>query len=245
MPVEEGFGIHATESVAHPVASALAPVAAGRRNTVPVDGELAKTNHRGVAAPFAVLTLLVASAVALALAPSVLDRSYSWVEHTTSEAGGQGVDGAWLARLGFLLFGLAVIWLAHARAGLWRQPATALHVAFGTCLLGVAAFSLRSWQDGALFDCTEDLLHSVLATAMGFAFALGVASVAWRGDRRRRRRPFDVVAIAASVIVPLAMTAWPDAAGALQRLMFAVAYLWYGREALDGLRPSGAEMARD
>lgn len=188
--------------MAQPVASALAPAAAGRRNTGPVDSELTKTNHRGVAASAAVLALLVASAVALALAPLVLDGSYSWVAHTTSEAGGQGVEGAWAARLGFVLFGLAVIWLTHARAGSWRQPATALHVAFGTCLLGVAAFSLRSWQDGAPFDRTEDLLHSVLATAMGFAFALGVAAVAWRGDRRRRRRPFDVLAIATSVIVP-------------------------------------------
>jgi len=87
----------------------------------------------------------------------VLDESYSWVEHTTSQAGGQGVEGAWMARLGFVLFGLAVICLAHCKAGTWRRPATALHVAFGAYLFAVAAFSLRSWQDGMPFDRTEDL----------------------------------------------------------------------------------------
>ncbi len=193
-------------------------------------------DHRGVPAAAGALVLLGASAVALALAPLVLDSSYSWVVHTTSEAGGQGVNGAWLARLGFLLFGLAVIWLAHAEARSWHQPATALHVAFGTCLIGVAAFSLRSWQAGTPYDRTEDMLHSVLATVMGFAFALGVGAVAWQDDRRTRRRAFDVFAVTASVVVPIAMTVSSDSAGALQRVMFAVAYLWYGIEALSGLR---------
>ncbi|MGB6059786.1 MAG: hypothetical protein WBF71_16140 [Microthrixaceae bacterium] len=41
------------------------------------------------------------------------------------------------------------------------------------------------------------------------------------------------------------MTAWPDSAGALQRVMFAVAYLWYGREALDELRTFGVRPTGD
>jgi hypothetical protein len=41
-----------------------------------------------------------------------------------------------------------------------------------------------------------------------------------------------VVAIVASVVIPLAMSASTDVTGALQRAMFAIAYLWYGREAV-------------
>lgn len=193
-------------------------------------------DRRSIAGSVAVLVLLGVSAVALAAVPAVLDESYSWVEHTTSQAGGQGVHGAWMARLGFVLFGLAVIWLAHRKAWVWRQPATALHVTFGSCLVAVAAFSLRAWQAGAPFDRTEDALHSVAATVMGFAFALGVTAARWWPGRPSTLRVLDVVAIAASVVIPLAMSLSPAYSGALQRAMFAIAYLWYAREAIDLLR---------
>ena len=202
----------------------------------PAAGGPEPADRRSIAGPVAVLGLLGVSAVALAAVPAVLDESYNWVEHTTSQAGGQGVDGAWLARLGFVLFGAAVIWLAHRKAGAWHQPATALHVSFGSCLVAVAAFSLRSWQAGAPFDRTEDTLHSVAATVMGFAFALGVTAARWRPGRPASFRVLDVVAIAASVVIPLAMSAATDVTGALQLAMFAIAYLWYAREAIDLLR---------
>lgn len=190
----------------------------------------------GLLGPAVVLILLGVSVVALAAAPLVLDESYSWVEHTTSEAGGQGVHGAWVARAGFVAFGLAVIWLATLRASAWRQPATALHLVFGVCLVGVAAFSLRSWQDRMPYDRTEDMAHSVAATVMGFAFALGVAAARWWPGRRAGFRALDVLALAASVVIPVAMAASSDHTGALQRAMFAIAYLWYARETLECLR---------
>ena len=93
-------------------------------------------------------------------------------------------------------------------------------------MIMVAAFSARPWT-GAPYDGTEDALHSLAATGMGFAFALGVvATFAWA--RRFRARPWwpDAVAVVASVALPLAMTAWPDVDGAPQRVMFAIAYAW-------------------
>ena len=54
----------------------------------------------------AVLAGLVASGLALALSPALLPENYTWVSNTTSEGAAQRVEGAWLARLGFLLFGL-------------------------------------------------------------------------------------------------------------------------------------------
>ncbi|RBY80790.1 DUF998 domain-containing protein [Blastococcus sp. TF02A-26] len=129
-------------------------------------------------------------------------------DRVTRRAGGvrrgaQTVDGAWLARLGFLM-------------------------------AAAAAFSHRPWQPGRDFDRTEDLLHSVAATTMGIAFAAGVVATAVLAARRGRRRArvLDAVALAASVVLPLGMSALPEADGVLQRLMFAVAYVWYGREAL-------------
>jgi hypothetical protein len=194
--------------------------------------------------PAVVLTGLAASAVALATAPALMPPGYSWVSHTTSESAAQGVDGASLARTGFVLFGLSVILLATSRRQRWGSWATALHAGFGALLVAAAVFSHRPWVAGEDFDHVEDVLHSVAATAMGFVFVGGVVVTALgrsRGDTWPRT--FDIMAVAASVAVPLGMAARPDIEGVLQRLMFVVAYAWYGAEAVRATRdrrPNGS-----
>jgi hypothetical protein len=186
-----------------------------------------------------VLVLLVLSVGALALAPALMPGSYSWIEHTTSEAAAQGVSGAWLARAGFVLLGSAVVVLAVVSRTRWPLAGTFLHGAFGVLMVTAAVFSARSWERAAPFDETEDLLHSIAASTMGLAFAAGVVIVlvARRSTGVGLLGPLAVVA---SMAIPLAMTAWPEGSGALQRLMFAIAYLWYGREALmSGPLPDG------
>jgi len=158
---------------------------------------------------------------------------YSWLTHTTSESAAQALEGAWLARLGFILFGLAVIWLASFKSPVWARAAVWFHLAFGVCMVGTAAFSHHPWLAGVPFDPVEDILHSLTATVMGFAFALGVVVRFWqRGTEDRVGRVLDVTAVAAATFLPLLMATQPEIIGLLQRLMFAVAYLWYGREAL-------------
>ncbi|MGB7859106.1 MAG: DUF998 domain-containing protein [Acidimicrobiia bacterium] len=174
--------------------------------------------------------------MALALAPLLMPDSYTWVSNTTSESAAQGVDGAWLARLGFLMFGLAVLWLTAISGPQWGRWGRRFHGVFGVLMTATAAFSHRPFEPGIVFDRTEDLLHSVAATAMGFAFAFGVFAVmVLRPERSIPRRVPDVAALAASVIIPLSMGAWSGSAGLLQRSMFLIAYLWYAIEALGTL----------
>lgn len=185
--------------------------------------------HSGVLA----VVGLVVSAVALLLAPMALPESYSWVDHTTSEAGAQGVGGAWVARTGFVIFGLSVLWIAAICAKRWGRTATVAHAVFGVSLVAVAVFSHRSWLPDAAYDQTEDVLHSLAATLMGFAFALGVLVLALKRNREDQPwRVLDITALSASAVLPLGMTLFATIDGLLQRLMFLVAYLWYGREAL-------------
>lgn len=68
---------------------------------------------------------------------------------------------------------------------------------------------------------------------MGFAFAIGVGLRLWSRGQERAGWVLDVVAIAASVAIPLAMSALSDWDGLLQRSMFAIAYIWYGFELLN------------
>jgi hypothetical protein len=161
-----------------------------------------------------------------------MPAGYSWLTHTTSQAAAQGLNGAWLARLGFILFGLAVIWLAVIRRPAWARTAVWLHIIFGVCMVSTAAFSHQPWLDGVPFDPVEDFLHSLTATLMGFAFAFGVVvRLLQRPARDRVGRVLDVTAVAAATFLPLLMATQPEIIGFLQRTMFIVAYIWYGREA--------------
>lgn len=199
----------------------------------------------GRAGALVVLVGFAASVAALAAAPALMPAGYSWVSQTTSESAAQGVQGAWLARLGFLLFGLSVILLATLCRDGWGRWAAGLHAGFGVLMTATAAFSHRPFAAGVAFDPTEDLLHSVGATGMGFAFAGGVlATAAVRVRAHARWRTLDAVAVAASVAIPLGMSAWPGIDGLIQRLMFAVSFAWYGVEAVRVIRASAESSPR-
>lgn len=197
--------------------------------------------------PGGVVVCLVLSAMFLGLAPLLMPESYSWIAHTTSESAAQALEGAWLARLGFLAFGLAVLWLSSLATSSWGKWGTGLNRTFAILMIFASAFSHRPLSSEVAFDRTEDFLHSLAATLMGFAFAFGVAAVMWVSHRGHPSHRFlDITAIAASVIIPLAMTVWGDYySGLLQRMMFLIAYLWYGFEAIALLEPGPALRTTD
>lgn len=180
----------------------------------------------------------------LAVAPLWLPPSYSVVEHGTSESAAQGIDGAWVARLGFIVYGVAVVWLVQLRARAWGWPGTVSHLAFGMGMFGVAAFAARPWDETLPYVESEDLLHSVLAGVVGFGFIVGVVvvMVSRRLPSVRAAVP-DLVALAVAVVVPLMM--WTGVWGILQRLMFLTALCWYGREAWLATKPIGTPQAAE
>jgi hypothetical protein len=186
----------------------------------------------------AIIGALLASIACLILAPGALTDAYSVVSHTTSEAAAQGTQGAWLARTGFLLFGLGVFWLSIAKRN-WAYSARVLHGAFGILLIASAVYSHRPVVEGADYDAFEDTLHSIAATSMGFVFAMGVLIVGWR--RVSGWKIIDVVALSASVVVPLAMLLTTGWDGLWQRGMFAIAYVWYIVEAVDTHRSTALD----
>lgn len=158
-----------------------------------------------------------------------MPRSYSWIEHGTSESGAQGINGAWVARVGFILFGLAVVWLTGLRYRSWGTVGTALHLTFAVSMFGVAAFSTRPWDDASRYVPSEDLLHSVFATTMGIAFIGGVGAVMIARQLPNIRAAFpDIAVIMIASVIPL--TTSTDIWGLLQRIMFLTAAAWYARE---------------
>lgn len=174
---------------------------------------------------------LALSAALLAVAPALLPASYSVVAHTTSESAAQGVPWAWVARSGLLLFGLSAFLMAIVCPMRWPPLARWCLGAFGFLLALSAVAATRSWVEGAPYDALEDSVHSVAATAMGFAFAGGVLFTAiGEAPRNRAKMAVHGAALVASAAIPLAMLAFPLSAGLLQRAMFVVAYSWFAAE---------------
>lgn len=179
-----------------------------------------------------VLLLLAVSAALVIAAAIAMPNGYSWRVLSISESAAQGQHHAWIARLAFLCFGAAVLALAVAMQGRWARITCWMHLAFAVFMLGAAAFSHKPWVPGVPYDAIEDFLHSVCATAMGFAFSLGVAArFLQRGGRDRTGRFLDALALAAAIALPLLSGLSSGSAGLMQRVMFAIAYIWFGREA--------------
>lgn len=213
---------------AHPIPALLRPAAPARLRSLAL----------------AALPLLLASAALVVVAAWAMPESYSWRSLSVSESAAQGQRHGWIARLAFLGFGAAVLLVALCMRGCWPRLTYWAHLAFAAAMAGAAAFSHAPWQPGVPTDLTEDLLHSVFATGMGFAFCAGVvARCLQRGPRAVLGRSLDVAALLVATTLPLLLASASASAGLAQRVMFAVAYLWFGREALiaiGAVRESGA-----
>lgn len=187
-----------------------------------------------------VISLLVASAALVIVAATAMPEPYSWLTHSISESAAQAQRGAWIARLSFLAFGVAVLALSVASQARWPRGAFWCHLTFALAMLATAAFSHKPWNPPGPGDATEDLLHSVMATGMGFAFAIGVVVRSFARRERRGLRALDVLAVSAATFLSPIGLVLPQVAGLLQRVMFLIAYVWYGTEAANLAKPSGA-----
>lgn len=168
---------------------------------------------------------IVVIVAAIVTGPFLSLPEYSSIRHTTSELAGQGMPSAWVMRAGFLAFGAGVLVDAGRRlAG--RDWAFAPAVLFGCSMILTAVFSNAPIDRTAPFDATADGLHSVFSGLVGLSFALGALAVLFR-HRRARDRIFDLVAIAASVGLPLVIFGLPGVAGLAQRAMFAISFVWF------------------
>lgn len=183
-----------------------------------------------------VVPLLAVSAVLIVVAAGAMPAGYSWRIHSISESAAQGQEAAWIARLAFLCFGAAVLALSLAMRTNWARVTYWTNLAFAAFMFGAAAFSHKPWIPASPSDQFEDFLHSVCATGMGFAFCVAVvARFAQRGQHARLGRPLDALALIVATVMPLILASSSTAGGAVQRVMFAVAYVWFGHEALIAL----------
>lgn len=184
---------------------------------------------------------MATAAIAVLTAPLALPPDYSPLLHSVSESAAQQEPGAWLGRLGLLVSGLSVLLVCVIRARVWGVIATTSFALFGLFWALTAVFSTGSWDPSIPREGLEQTLHSVFATAMAVVVVGGLIRAFARGVPTPWRIA-TLVFVAAATFLPLAALLLPDVDGALQRVMFVVAYAWFLREALFAL-PSEAEAA--
>lgn len=166
--------------------------------------------------------------MALLVGPLFSPLEFSWIHHTTSEQAGQQLPGAWIMRVGFVAYGLSTLLAAIVDSRTLPFVRGAL-IAFGIGLVGTAIWSNASILPGVPSDMREDWLHSVASGIVGTAFAVACAARLFSPGRSKR----DVLAwvgLVISVAIPLAMDAWPDFRGLLQRAMFGISFVFVARE---------------
>lgn len=182
----------------------------------------------------ATLTALIGVIVfilAAMIGPLFSHPNYSSLAHTTSELAGQGMPNAWIMRSGFATFGACTAFAAAMR--LRDSPVSAAPlIVFGASMLAASIWSNAPIDRTAAHSIREDEFHSIAASLMGVAFAAACsARLCMNGFSVRDSLSW--LALAASIGLPLGMVAFPSVDGGLQRVMFAISFVWIVRE----LRP--------
>jgi len=175
--------------------------------------------------------------LAILIGPIFSPPEFSWLQHSTSEQAGQQLAGAWIMRVGFVGYGLSTL-LATLIEWPKRPFVRAALALFGLGLIGTAVWSNASILPNAPSDMYEDWLHSVASGIVGTAFAVACGARLFAPDGSRR----DILAwfgLVISVAFPLAMGAWPDVKGLVQRTMFAISFVFVAREFAFGGRGQG------
>lgn len=171
------------------------------------------------------IACFIAAAV---LGPLVSHPDYASVTHTVSQLAGQNMPNAWIMRTGFVAFGAATVLAALLR--LPAQPAVSVAlVLFGLAMVAAAVWSNLPIDPGLGGSAAEDRRHSIAASAMGVAFAAACVARFWTPGPNRLD-PFNLLALACSVGLPMLMLGSPAIAGAAQRLMFLISFVWILRQ---------------
>ena len=166
--------------------------------------------------------------IAMIVGPGFSPAEFSWIQHSTSEQAGQQLAGAWIMRAGFVGYGLGTL-LAAVADWSTRPFVRAALLLFGLGLVGTAIWSNASILPGVTSDMHEDWLHSVVSGIVGTAFAVACASRLF-GPGGSRRDSLAWIGLLISVVIPLAMVAWPEIRGLLQRTMFGISFVFVARE---------------
>lgn len=165
--------------------------------------------------------------IVIVLAHLVAPDTYVWTRHTISELAAQGYARAWIMRLGFWGFGALVVLggVRAARKAGRHWPREIALAAYGAGIFLAGVFSTAPFVAGLLYDAGQARLHSLFATAAGVSISLAMVLYALT-DKPAERRVYHALAAVLTLGLSALFGVWTAGAGIVQRLLWAVGFLW-------------------
>lgn len=151
-------------------------------------------------------------------------ESYSIIKNTTSHLGAQNAPNAWIMNVTFILLGVCCLLEAWLHLGNFWLHKILLSV-FGLGLMFTGIFQHAPILADVIFDATQDKLHSIFATIVGFSFTFFAFSSAFI-EKTLKHRILDIAV--AFVVTALSLLTFylPEYSGIWQRVLFIFSFTW-------------------
>jgi len=163
----------------------------------------------------------------IVIAHIVVGEQYVWYQHSISQLAGQEYAQAWIMRAGFVGFGILVqivgIGRIRATGRIWFRELALM--AYGLCILASGFFSAAPFIEGVAYSEQEAQLHTLFATAGGWALTAGML-LYMLTETLNSRRPVHAAALVLTMGVSAAFFTLPTVSGALQYLLWVVGFSW-------------------
>ena len=158
---------------------------------------------------------------AVAAGPLYTVPGYSPVANLISELGAQNTPRNYIMVIAFAALGICIV----ADGVRTFHRALFPFVAFGLFMALVGLFGHKPIDPEIPYVASAHTAHVGLATAAGISITVGFAWQAFRQPGPYRRTAAALLALV-SLMLPLAMLAFPAYQGAIQRVMYFLVLLW-------------------
>lgn len=159
--------------------------------------------------------------LAVVAGPTYTVFGYSSMSNLISELAAQNTEGNYFMSVAFVALGTAIAFDGGRSFSRSLSP----FMAFGFFMLLAGVFGHKPITPGVPYSALVHSAHSALATAAGVSISLAFIWQAVREESPRRRVQAASLAIVCFAL-PLGMLSMPAYQGAIQRLMYAVVFLW-------------------
>lgn len=151
-------------------------------------------------------------------------ESYSIIKNTTSHLGAQNAPNAWIMNVTFILLGVCCLLEAWLHLGKFWLHKILLSV-FGLGLVFTGIFQHAPILSYVIFDATQDKLHSIFATIVGFSFTFFAFSSAFI-EKTLKHRILDIAVAFVVTALSLLIFYLPEYSGIWQRVLFIFSFTW-------------------
>lgn len=165
--------------------------------------------------------------VVMIIASYFTPDGYQLLSHTISEMAGQNLSHAWIMRLGFIGFGMLMSTglIQGIRKKMIPFWVGLPFIAYALSILLTGFFSTYSPLSPLDFNETESQIHSIFATSAGFLLITALLIDTTLHPSRTHQKINGLFMLGITLFSAL-FGLFPSVQGLLQRIMYAISFLW-------------------